>query len=141
MNRRLAPVERAQHVAELPHRAAVDAERTVASTSADGRAQPADLLLGDLDRVEPCACDPLRRTAELAEGVLRAAEYIRSIFGDELRSLVAPVLFVAQDEQPQRRRRAGLVGGDECGDAHRNPALHVERAAPPYEAVVGLGGE
>ena len=77
VHRRLAAVERAQHVAELPHRAALDAERAVAAGAAHVRAQPAQLLLRHLDRVEAAAADPLRRAAELSERVLRAAERIR----------------------------------------------------------------
>ena len=65
------------------------------------RAQPADLLLGDLNRIEGLAGDPLRRAAELAERVLRAAERLGPLLGEEARADVAAVLLVAQDHELQ----------------------------------------
>jgi len=141
VHRRLPAVERSQQVAELAHRAALDAEGAVTAGAAHVRAQPAHLLLGDLDRIEGLARDPLRRAAELAQGVLRAAEGAGMLLGEKARAHVAAVLLVAQDHELQRGRRPGLVRRDEGRDAHRDAALHVERAAPPDVVVDELGAE
>ena len=109
--------------------------------SAHVRAEPAHLLLGDLDRIEAASADPLCGSAELAERMPCAAEDLRVLFGEEPRSDVAAVLLVGEDHEHERRRRAGLVRGEECRHEHRHAALHVERAASPHVAVGELGRE
>ena len=141
MHGRLAAVERPQQVSELPHRTALDAECAVPACAADPRAQPAHLLLRDLDRVETAPGDPDRRATELSEGVLRASEGVGMLLRHEPGALVAAVLLVAQDEQDERGRRAGLVRREERRDAHRHAALHVERAPAPDVAVRELASE
>src|SRR5205085_10121087 len=83
VHRGLLAVERTENVTEPAHRAALDTERAVSAGAAHAYAQPAHLLLGDLDRIEPAPCDPLGRAAELTECVPRAAEDLGMLLGEK----------------------------------------------------------
>src|SRR5207302_10197029 len=136
--RRLLAVERAQHAAEFRHRASPHAERAVPAGPADDPAQPAHLLLADLDRIEAPACDVQRLAARFAERVARAAEDLRPFLGEEARTGVAAVFFVAEDREHERRSeehtselqsRENLV----CRLLLENKkSLRVTDASPPF---------
>jgi hypothetical protein len=136
-------VEPGEDPTELADRAAANAERCVAAGAADGALEPADLLLGHLDRVEALPADPDPRAAELAERVTRSREELGMLLGQEAGAVFAAVLLVAQHREddiaagpqlPARRTQEGV-------DEHRDAALHVERAAAPEPAVDELAAE
>jgi hypothetical protein len=127
---------RSSFVSRFPrrHRAAADRHRAVPAGPADHCAEPAPLLLRDLDRIEAAAGDVDGGAAELTERVARAAADVRVLLGEELRAQGAAVLLVAQDRKdeaaPPFRVRA-----QERRHEHGDAALHVERSATPDVAV------
>ena len=65
------------------------------------------------------------------------------LLDEEARAVVAAVLLVGKDEQDEVARKldAFLLRAQERVDEHRDPCLHVERAAPPDEAALEAGLE
>ncbi len=137
MDGQTAAVEPVEDAAGLPERAAADAERPMSARTADDAVQPADLLLRDLDRVEPAPAEHGPGAAELAERVPDAGEELGVLLDEEPRAEVAAVLLVAEDAEDEVAARAQLApgGAEERVDEHRDAALHVERAAAPDDAV------
>ena len=106
--------------------------------------RPADLLLGDHDRVERAARDLHPEAAELADRVAHARRTARGARARGTRRRASlPGLLVGHQAQDHVARRAppGGLRAHERGEHHRHAALHVERAATPDEAVVLLAAE
>ncbi len=143
VHRQAALVERLQDLAELRERATADADRAVPARPADASAQPADLLLGHLDRIEALAAEVHRCAAELTERVPHAVEQVGVLLDEVLRTEVAAVLLVAQHREDQVATRLQLAAGgaEERIDEHRDASLHVQRAPSPDDTVDELGGE
>ena len=81
MNGQAPPSSRAQELAERAHRAARERHRAVAGAPAEPRPRPADLLLGDHDRVERAPRDLHPEAAELADRVAHARRTARGARG------------------------------------------------------------
>ncbi len=142
VDRELAPVELREDHAELAHGAAADADGGVAAGSAHDAAQPADLLLGHLDRVEAPAAEVDGGAAELAERVADPLELLRMLLDEKSRPEVAAVLLVAQHREHEVAGRRPLrVRADERVHEHGDAGLHVERTATPDHPVVDVRGE
>src|SRR5918997_4234233 len=105
--------------------------------SADGRFQPADLLLGHLNRIEPRPGEMGRDTTDLAEREADSLEQLRMLPGKEARPVVAAVLLVAEHRQDQVTRRTEVLGArpEKRRDQHRDAGLHVEGTSTPHLAV------
>ena len=109
VDRQTPPVEARQQPPELAHGAVAYRQRAVPGAAAEGRARPADLLLGDHDRIEAPAGELHRETAELADRVAHAGEQLGVLADEEVRPVVAAGLLVgehAQDHVPGRGRGA-----------------------------------
>ena len=115
----------------------------MAAGPADRRAEPADLLLGDLNRIEAPPGDLLRETAELAERIADAFEQLRMFLGEEARAEAAAVLLVREHGKDHVARERDLLArrARERMDEHRHAALHVERAASPHVTVDEIARE
>ena len=94
VDRQAPAVERAQQTGQ-PRVSAAHGNRAVAAGAADRRPRPADLLLGDLDRVEAPAGDVRREAAELADPVADALEQLGVALDEEARP---------RDRRPPPRR-------------------------------------
>ncbi len=105
--------------------------------------RPADLLLGDHDRVEAPPADVEREAAELADRVANAVEQLGVLAHDELGPKRTAGLLVGEQAQDHvaGRLQAARLGTHERGEHHRDTALHVERATTPQVAVGDLAGE
>ena len=126
-------VEVAQQLREPRGRAAAVDQRSVPTRSADGRPQPADLLLGDLDRIETPAARGEREAAELAEREADPVEQLRVFLDEEPRTEVTAVLLVGEDAEDEIAGWADafLSCAQEGRHEHCHASLHVERAAAP----------
>ena len=82
----------------------------MAARSADRRADETPLLLGDLDRIEPSAADPLGEAADLAERVADAVEEIGVLLDEVLRTELAACLLVAREREDQIASRLEPLG-------------------------------
>ena len=71
----------------------------MAARSPHHRPQKAELLLGHLDGVEPAPADVEGEAPELAKSVADTIEQSGVLLDQELRSVIAAALLVAQDEQ------------------------------------------
>jgi hypothetical protein len=71
----------------------------VAAGSVQDCPQPADLLLGYLDRVEPALADVEREAPKFADGVADTIEQPGVLFHQVLRTVIAAALLVTQDEE------------------------------------------
>ena len=122
--------------------AAVD-HRAVAARPPDGRLQPADLLLGHLDRIEPLAAHLEGEAAELAEAVAHALEQLRVLLDEVARAEVAATLLVGEDDEHEVTGELDALPlrAHEGADEHRHAGLHVERAATPDVPVLEPGLE
>ena len=77
------------------------------ATDASNRcSDQAALLLGNLDRIEPVAADPLREASNLAERVAHVLEEIGMLLDEELGAVSAASLFVTRQHEYERRSRA-----------------------------------
>ncbi len=143
VHRQPPAVQALEQPREAPDGAAAHRQRTVPGRATEARPRPADLLLGDHDRVERAARERHREAAELADRVADAFEQLRVLAHQEACAEVAAGLLVAQHAQDQIPGRAPPGGGrpHERGHHHRHAALHVERPAAPHEAVVLLAAE
>ena len=137
------PVEVGEEAAEPGDRPAAVHHRAVPAGPAHRRLQPADLLLGHLDRVEALAADVEREAAELAERVAHPLEQLGMLLDEELRAEVAAGLLVGEDDEHDvaRELHALALRAQEGVNEHRDARLHVERAAAPDVAVLELGLE
>jgi hypothetical protein len=111
--------------------------------SAERGPRPAELLLGDHDRVEAAAAELHREAAELADRVADALEQLRVLGDHEARPVLAAGLLVgeqAEDHIARGRLRRG-ARAQECGEHHRDASLHVQGASAPDEAVGDLARE
>ena len=137
MDRQGAGVELLQAAAEFGHRAAPHGHRAVAAGTVKGDLEPADLLFGDLDRVEPAPADGEGEPAELAEGVANAGELVGMGFDEEPGPELAAGFFVRDDGEQNVARQPEVLGlgAQEGGDHHGDAALHVERSAAPDSVV------
>src|SRR6266540_387463 len=137
-----SPSRRSARPARRGFSSASRATRCVAG-SADCRLHPADLLLGDLDRIEALARDFVGEPAELAERVAHAVEEMRMLLDEESRAEVTARLLVAEDGEDQVAARAEpfRLGAQERRHEHGDAALHVERPAAPDVAVHQLATE
>jgi len=130
VDRWLLAVERPQHVAELAMAPSLTPSGAVAAGAAHVRAHPAHLLLGHLDRIEGLPCDPLRRTAELTERVLRPADASGCSSARKRAPTSPPFLLVAQEDELN-----GVGDPDSCAATNAamhmgRPLFHVERTRP-----------
>src|SRR5262245_18301600 len=115
----------------------------MAPGAADRGPYAAPLLLRDLDRVDAPAPDPLGEPAELADRMADADEKIRSLVDEELCTDVASRFLAARQDQDYVSRRRGflLSGPEDSAHEHRDPTLHVERAAAPDDAIHELAAK
>src|SRR4051795_12832781 len=122
---------------EPRHRPVALDHGAVAAAARDASLQPADLLLGDLDRIQALAAELQREAAELADRVLHPVEQLRLLLDEELRTEVAAVLLVGQDGQHDVAGELRLLAccPEERGEHHRDAAFHVQRTAAPDGAV------
>ncbi len=138
-----AAVDPLEQPPQRAHRASLDRHRAVARAPAQARPRPADLLLGDHDRIEGAPGDVHAERAELADGVAHPLEQLGVLAHEELGAERAARLLVGHqaEDHVARRPAPGCLRAHERRQHHRHAALHVERAAPPHEAVVLLTGE
>ncbi len=131
-------VEVGEEAAEPGDGAAAVDHRAVAAGPSNRRLQPADLLLGHLDRIEALAAHLEREAAELAERVAHAREQLRVLLDEVARAEVAAGLLVGEDDEHEVAGELGALPlrAHEGADEHRDARLHVERAAAPDVAVL-----
>ena len=143
VHRQAPAIERAQELCELSHRTAGDRHRAVPRAPANRRPRPANLLLGDHDRVEAATGDLHREAAELPDRIAHAGEQLGVLGDEEARAEVAARLLVGEDAQDHiaRRRLPARLRAHERSQHHRDAALHVQRAATPHVAAVELARE
>ena len=105
--------------------------------------QPDEGLLPDLQEVRPPVADRDRVAPDLADGLGRAREPLRTVADDQLRALHAPVFLVGEEDQHEVALGA-LSGAQQLGDGcqdHGIHVFHVDRAAPPEQSVADDSGE
>src|SRR2546422_4279596 len=143
MDRQPLAIQVVQHPREPGHRAVAVDHGAVAARAADGRFQPADLLLAELDRIEALPCDDLGDTSGLAERVADALEELGVFLDEELRTEIASVLLVAEHDENHvaGKLQLSLSRAYEGRDEHRDRAFHVDGAATPDLPVDEISSE
>lgn len=100
MDRHPLAVEVDEQLPEPRHRAAARLhQRAVSAPTTNGRLQPADLLLCDLDGIEAAAAQLLRERAELAERVAHTLEQMWVLLDHVPRAEVAAALLVGEHDE------------------------------------------
>src|SRR5439155_10503139 len=143
VQRQRLSVDVAEEPAEACHRATPIDQSAVPARPSDRRLEPADLLLRDLDRIEPLARELEREAAELAERVSHPLEEVRMVLDEKPGADISAGLFVAEDREQHVALRPELfrLRAQERRDEHGDAALHVERAASPDITVHELPAE
>ena len=82
----------------------------MAAPAADGRTDETHLLLGDLDRIEPSAANPLGEATDLAEREPDVLEEAGMLLDEVLRSEFASGLLVGDEREHEITRRFEALG-------------------------------
>ena len=115
----------------------------MAAPAANRRLEPANLLLGDLDRIEAPAGDLERERAELAEREPYAVEQVPVLLREEASADIAAGFLVGENGEDHiaRQRRPLALRPHEGRHEHRDRPFHVDGAASPDVAVEKLAAE
>ena len=105
--------------------------------STDRCFHPAQLLLGNLNRIKTLGTDISRMTAEFAQGIPDPSEYFRIAVHEKLGPHSSAGFLITQDHQ---QNIAGwlkpLNGGIQQSAQHHGYApFHIQRAPPPNIAI------